>query len=205
VTTAMEHMRQRRWVSQLDLKGARSVKLGSRTAPSKMWELTLHNKFCWAVSHSPAAARTGTKGTCTMEAITVLPVGQHGVRHHSLVGLGTAPQTQPVHNADVEFRPLHMPNSLATYSAGRTCLQLGELSKGRGRANTQRIVALSAQPKGTSASAVGLTAKMEMTRAALKEACRRDKLYTTPYLNDKLYLHYKVSSRCITLRYSRMS
>ena len=31
-----------------------------------------------------------------------------------------------------------------------------------------------------------------MTVASLREACRRDKLYSTPSLNDKLYLHYKV-------------
>jgi dynein assembly factor 1 len=32
---------------------------------------------------------------------------------------------------------------------------------------------------------------MEMTKAKLKELCRKDSLYSTPYLNDKLYLHYK--------------
>jgi len=30
-----------------------------------------------------------------------------------------------------------------------------------------------------------------MTKRALKELCRKDKLYGTPHLNDKLYLHYK--------------
>jgi hypothetical protein len=34
---------------------------------------------------------------------------------------------------------------------------------------------------------------MDLTKEELKAACRRDKLYTTPNLNDKLYLHYKVS------------
>jgi hypothetical protein len=32
---------------------------------------------------------------------------------------------------------------------------------------------------------------MEMTAAKLKELCKKDSLYMTPYLNDKLYLHYK--------------
>ena len=31
----------------------------------------------------------------------------------------------------------------------------------------------------------------EMTKARLKELCRKDSLYGTPHLNDKLYLHYK--------------
>ena len=31
----------------------------------------------------------------------------------------------------------------------------------------------------------------ELTKQELKKVCLRDKLYTTPYLNDKLYLHYK--------------
>lgn len=34
---------------------------------------------------------------------------------------------------------------------------------------------------------------MDLTKEELRAACKRDKLYTTPYLNDKLYLHYKVS------------
>jgi dynein assembly factor 1 len=32
---------------------------------------------------------------------------------------------------------------------------------------------------------------MEMTKAKLKELARKDGLYSTPYLNDKLFLHYK--------------
>jgi Leucine-rich repeat (LRR) protein len=32
---------------------------------------------------------------------------------------------------------------------------------------------------------------MEMTKAKLRELCKRDGLYMTPSLNDKLYLHYK--------------
>ena len=32
---------------------------------------------------------------------------------------------------------------------------------------------------------------MEMTKQVLKEACKKDKLYSTFYLNDRLYLHYK--------------
>lgn len=32
---------------------------------------------------------------------------------------------------------------------------------------------------------------MDMTKAKLKELARKDGLYSTPYLNDKLFLHYK--------------
>lgn len=32
---------------------------------------------------------------------------------------------------------------------------------------------------------------VEMTPAALKQLCRKDSLFSTPHLNDKLYLHYK--------------
>ncbi|CAM9382840.1 unnamed protein product [Phaeothamnion confervicola] len=32
---------------------------------------------------------------------------------------------------------------------------------------------------------------MDLTKAALKKACRENDLYTTPSLNDRLYLHYK--------------
>lgn len=32
---------------------------------------------------------------------------------------------------------------------------------------------------------------MEMTKQKLKELCRKDGLYNTASLNDKLYLHYK--------------
>lgn len=30
-----------------------------------------------------------------------------------------------------------------------------------------------------------------MTKQKLKELCKKDGLYSTPYINDKLYLHYK--------------
>lgn len=36
---------------------------------------------------------------------------------------------------------------------------------------------------------------MEMSKAKLKELCRKDGLYGTPYLNDRLYLHYKGFNR----------
>lgn len=32
---------------------------------------------------------------------------------------------------------------------------------------------------------------MELTKDWLRKHCREQKLYTTPYLNDKLYLHFK--------------
>jgi hypothetical protein len=33
--------------------------------------------------------------------------------------------------------------------------------------------------------------KMEMTKESLRRVCKEQKLYTTPAINDKLYLHYK--------------
>lgn len=36
-----------------------------------------------------------------------------------------------------------------------------------------------------------LVVKMEMTKAKLRELARKDGLYSTPHLNDKLFLHYK--------------
>lgn len=38
----------------------------------------------------------------------------------------------------------------------------------------------------------GLVCAMDLTKAALKKMCRDSGLYTSPALNDKLYLHYKV-------------
>lgn len=34
---------------------------------------------------------------------------------------------------------------------------------------------------------------MELTKEALRKICQKDGLYSTPALNDKLYLHYKVA------------
>lgn len=34
---------------------------------------------------------------------------------------------------------------------------------------------------------------MELTKADLKQMCKDDGLYSSPALNDKLYLHYKVT------------
>ena len=36
---------------------------------------------------------------------------------------------------------------------------------------------------------------MEMTKEYLKKLCKEQKLYTTPSINDKLYLHYKGFSK----------
>lgn len=37
----------------------------------------------------------------------------------------------------------------------------------------------------------GGNAGTEMTKEYLRKLCREQDLYTTAYLNDKLYLHYK--------------
>ena len=37
----------------------------------------------------------------------------------------------------------------------------------------------------------GIASFPKMTKKALKDCCKKDKLYTTPYLNNVLYLHYK--------------
>jgi dynein assembly factor 1 len=40
---------------------------------------------------------------------------------------------------------------------------------------------------------------MEMTRAVLQDICKQSKLYRTPHLNDKLYLHFKGFTRIACL------
>ena len=35
---------------------------------------------------------------------------------------------------------------------------------------------------------------MEMTKESILKICKDLNLYRTPYLNDKLYLHYKVNN-----------
>ncbi len=42
--------------------------------------------------------------------------------------------------------------------------------------------------------------KMDLNKVALKKMCRDSGLYSSPALNDKLYLHYKVSTRAPFLR-----
>jgi dynein assembly factor 1 len=42
---------------------------------------------------------------------------------------------------------------------------------------------------------VGVALAMEMTKAALQELCKQNKLYRTPGLNDKLYCNFKGFSR----------
>lgn len=37
-----------------------------------------------------------------------------------------------------------------------------------------------------------MTCTMDLTKEALKKMCRDSGLYTSPALNDKLYLHFKV-------------
>jgi hypothetical protein len=43
---------------------------------------------------------------------------------------------------------------------------------------------------------------MEMTKASLREICKATQLYGTPYLNDKLYLHYKVGGAMVSVAFS---
>lgn len=38
---------------------------------------------------------------------------------------------------------------------------------------------------------------MEMTKQFLKAQCKKDSLYSTPHINDKLYLHYKVRATTV--------
>lgn len=40
---------------------------------------------------------------------------------------------------------------------------------------------------------------MDLTKEALKKMCRDNGLYSSPSLNDKLYLHYKVKQRSLDL------
>lgn len=40
---------------------------------------------------------------------------------------------------------------------------------------------------------------MEMTKKSLRQCCKDNDLYTTPYVNDKIYLHYKGFDRIANL------
>lgn len=55
----------------------------------------------------------------------------------------------------------------------------------------KRLVA----PLPSFATYFACTAAMEMTKAELRAVCKKLNLYSTAYLNDKLYLHYRARAR----------